>query len=279
VPHSRGLTVVVGTVDRGVDLYDAAALLHDGQWAGVYHKHYLPNYGVFDENRYFAAGREQAVFDRDGVALGVSICEDIWFAGGPVEEQVVRGGAELILNLSASPYHGRQGRPSAAQMLRTRARDHLAVVAYVNMVGGQDEVLFDGASLVVDPQGEILGRGRASSRRTWSWPTSTWTRSSRAPALHDSRLRRGRAVEGAEALPRVALPAPAAGPKTAAALPPGAPARDPLAEVYDALVHGTRDYVRKNGFDTVVLGLSGGIDSALCACVACDALGPRRWWA
>ena len=99
------MTLVVGTVEREADLFDAAAVLHDGRWAGVYHKHHLPNYGVFDEQRYFAPGRGNAVFVRDGVTLGVSICEDIWFPGGPIEEQAGRGGAEVLLNLSASPYH------------------------------------------------------------------------------------------------------------------------------------------------------------------------------
>ena len=158
VPHSAGMTLVVGTVQREAELFDAAAVLHDGRWAGVYHKHLLPNYGVFDEKRYFAPGHGNAVFVRDGVTFGVSICEDIWFPGGPVEEQAGRGGAELLLNLSASPYHaGKAGERRG--MLRTRATDCRAIVAYVNLVGGQDEVLHDGASLILGPQGESLAEG------------------------------------------------------------------------------------------------------------------------
>ena len=158
VPHSAGMTLVVGTVEREAELFDAAAVLHDGRWAGTYHKHHLPNYGVFDEKRYFAPGRGNAVFVRDGVTFGVSICEDIWFPGGPIEEQAGRGGAEVLLNLSASPYHaGKAG--ERRRMLRTRAMDNRAIIAYVNLVGGQDEVLHDGASLLLGPQGEVLAEG------------------------------------------------------------------------------------------------------------------------
>jgi len=273
LPHSAGMTLVVGTVDRGADLYDAAAVLHGGAWAGVYHKHHLPNYGVFDEHRYFAPGRANQVFIRGDVTLGVSICEDIWFPGDPLEEQALRGGAEVLLNLSASPYHaGKAG--ERQRMLRARATDHRAIVAYANLVGGQDEVLHDGASLILDPQGEVLARGAMFEEdlvvADLDLDAVLDTRS------HDPRRRGGRPA-GAEAGPvRVTL---AALPATAKpALPPraAATARGPEAEIYDALVLATRDYVRKNGFDTVVLGLSGGIDSALCACVAADALGPQR---
>ena len=129
----------MGTVERDGDFFDAAAVLHDGRWAGVYHKHHLPNYGVFDENRYFAPGRGNAVFVRDGVTLGVSVCEDIWFPGGPIEEQAERGGAEVLLNLRPRPTT--RARPaSGGACCATRAADHRAIVAYVNLVGGQDEV-------------------------------------------------------------------------------------------------------------------------------------------
>ena len=141
LPLTRGMTVVVGTVDRDFDLYNAAAVLHDGQWVGTYRKRYLPNYGVFDENRYFMPGTRNPVFVRGDTVIGINICEDIWYPGGPVEEQVIRGGAEIIVNLSASPYHAGKAQ-ARRRMLCTRASDNLAVVCYVNLVGrpGRDRV-------------------------------------------------------------------------------------------------------------------------------------------
>ena len=275
LPHTRGMTIIVGTVDRGVDLFDAAAVLHDGRWAGVYHKHYLPNYGVFDENRYFAPGRGNAVFVRGDVVLGVSICEDIWFAGGPIEEQVVRGGAEVVINLSASPYHAGKA-ADRRRMLGTRATDHLAIVAYANLVGGQDEVLHDGASLIVGEQGQVLAQGAPFAEDLIVADLDLEAVFN--ARLHDARLRGERALDGGGELPRIELTLPAAARAGKPALPPrDAPPELGLeAEIYEALVLGTRDYVRKNRFDTVVLGLSGGIDSALCACIACDALDPAQ---
>jgi NAD+ synthase (glutamine-hydrolysing) len=269
VPHSAGMTLVVGTVERTGGLFDAAAVLHDGRWAGVYHKHHLPNYGVFDEKRYFAAGDANEVFVRGDATLGVSICEDIWFPGDPIAEQAGRGGAEVLLNLSASPYHaGKAGERRA--MLRTRATDYRAIVAYVNLVGGQDEVLHDGASLVLGPRGEVLAEGAMFEEDlvVADLDLDAVAAARRAPGE--------RAAPGTADLPRVVLAPVAAPARPELAARAAAAVRDPEAEVYDALVLGTRDYVRKNGFDTVVLGLSGGIDSALCACIAADALGPRQ---
>jgi NAD+ synthase (glutamine-hydrolysing) len=267
LPHTRGMTVVVGTIERGEALYDAAAVLHDGAWAGCYHKRHLPNYGVFDERRYFEPGGTNLVFARGGVTLGISVCEDIWFAGDPIEEQARRGGAQVLVNLSASPYHaGKAG--ERRRMLRERATAQRAFVAYVNLVGGQDEVLHDGASLILGPGGEVVAAGAmfaedlvvadldlaavAAARRDAPWP---------------------KAAAGPEHVELTAIAAAAR-----SALPARAPAPEPSpeTEVYDALVLATRDYVRKNGFDTAVIGLSGGIDSALCACIAADALGPAR---
>ena len=273
VPHSAGMTLVVGTVEREAELFDAAAVLHDGRWAGVYHKHQLPNYGVFDEKRYFAPGRRNAVFVRDGVTFGVSVCEDIWFPDGPVEEQAGRGGAEVLLNLSASPYHaGKAG--ERRSMLRARATDCRAIVAYVNLVGGQDEVLHDGASLVLGPQGELLAAGAMFEEDLIVADLDLET-------VSEARQRAPRrpvdaAAQDAGELARIGLAATPAPAKPALPARQEPIARGPEAEVYDALVLATRDYVRKNGFDTVVLGLSGGIDSALCACIAADALGPRQ---
>ena len=308
LPHTAGMTVVVGTVDRDVDLYDAAAVLHDGRWMGTYRKRYLPNYGVFDENRYFMPATRNAVFVRGRAVIGVSICEDIWFPGGPIEEQVIRGGAEVIINISASPYHAGKAQ-ARGRMLCTRAADNLVVVCYCNLVGAQDEIVFDGASLIVNEQGQVLASGRMFEEDLIIADVDLEEVFN--ARLHDPRLRKGRVLDGGEATPRVELPlnfAPHLGtgaPAEVAAVAPSGrggagaaaegsaaatavatrPALEPhqapaplelTQEVYEALVLGTRDYVRKNGFETAVLGLSGGVDSALCACVAVDALGPGR---
>ena len=291
--ETRGMTVVVGTIDREIDLYNAAAVLHDGHLIGTYRKRYLPNYGVFDENRYFMPATRSPVFARDEAVIGVSICEDIWYPGGPVEEQIIRGGAELVLNLSASPYHAGKAQ-ARRRMLCTRAADNQAIVCYVNLVGGQDEIVFDGASLIVDEQGLVLAEGEMFEEDLVVADVEIDAVFS--ARLHDPRLRKERVLDGettarfelstiADDGPReteaegaggrsgsapvaaVALPRPALAPR------PTVVQRDLAAEIYDALVLGTRDYVRKNGFDTVVLGLSGGVDSALCACLAVDAVG------
>jgi len=288
LPLTRGMTVVVGTVDRDFDLYNAAAVLHDGQWVGTYRKRYLPNYGVFDENRYFMPGTRNPVFVRGASVIGVNICEDIWYPGGPVEEQVIRGGAEIILNLSASPYHA--GKAMARRrMLCTRASDNLAVVCYVNLVGGQDEIVYDGASLIVDEQGQVVAEGEMFVEDLVIADLDL--DSVFNARLHDPRLRKGRALDPGETSPRIDLPGPAGSPEPVAssggaavaletrpalAHRPAPEKRELVAEIYDALVLGTRDYVKKNRFETVVLGLSGGIDSALCACIVCDALGHQH---
>jgi NAD+ synthase (glutamine-hydrolysing) len=304
LPHTHGMTVVVGTVDRDVDLYNAAAVLHDGRWVGTYRKRYLPNYGVFDENRYFMPGTRNPVFVRDGTVIGLSICEDIWYAGGPLQEQVIRGGAEVVINLSASPYHAgkAQGR---RRMLCTRAADNLAVVCYANLVGAQDEIVYDGNSLIVDEQGQILAEGEMFVEDLVVADVELDAVFN--ARLHDPRLRKERALDSGESTPRIELPmgggsstaAPAAGGGGPAGAPGGAgggnggiatevvtrPALarrvaveqpDLVTEVYTALVLATRDYVHKNGFDTVVLGLSGGVDSALTACIAVDAIGAKQ---
>jgi NAD+ synthase (glutamine-hydrolysing) len=280
LPHTVGMTVVVGSIERDLDLYNSAAILHDGQWAGTARKRYLPNYGVFDENRYFNSEREAKVFRRGDVVFGVNVCEDIWVAGGPTEEQVVRGGAEIILNLSASPYHAMKA-DERRRMIGTRAADNMAIVVYVNMVGGQDEVVFDGASLVMDQNGHAIAEG-PMFREELIVADVDLDEVFNA-RLHDTRLRKERAMDENGPLERVDLAMPMAGSaagaaaaKPALAERPETPESDPIAEIYRALVLGCRDYVRKNGFESVVLGLSGGIDSALTAAIAVDALGPEH---
>src|SRR5882724_2333736 len=155
---SRGLTVVVGFVDKRDDIFNAAAILHDGACAGVYHKQYLPNYGVFDENRYFQAGTEAPVFAVGETSFAVNICEDIWYPTGPTTRQALAG-AELVVTINASPYHAGKGH-QRERMIATRAADDVVCLAFVNMVGGQDELVFDGGSLIVNERGEPVARGR-----------------------------------------------------------------------------------------------------------------------
>ena len=159
LPYTQGLTAVVGFVDVDSDIYNAAAVLHDGQLAGVYHKALLTNYAVFDEVRYFKAGEGFPLFELDGVIFGVSVCEDIWYPVGPPERQAAAG-AELLVNISASPYHLGKIR-GRERMLATRAADNVAVVAFCNQVGGQDELVFDGSSVIIDEWGKVVARGQA----------------------------------------------------------------------------------------------------------------------
>jgi NAD+ synthase (glutamine-hydrolysing) len=266
---TSGLTAVVGFVDKRDDIFNAAAVLHDGAVAGVYHKQYLPNYGVFDENRYFQAGTEAPVFTLGETRFAVNICEDVWYPTGPTTRQALAG-AELVVTINASPYHAGKGH-QRERMIATRAADDVVCLAFVNMVGGQDELVFDGGSLIVNERGETVGRGRQFAE---DFVVADLDLDAVFHArLHDSRRRKEK--RGAAEVPRIALPAVAA--STRPALPP----RDvvplaPVAEVYQALVLGTRDYVRKNGFKHVVIGLSGGIDSSVVAAIAVDALGKEN---
>jgi NAD+ synthase (glutamine-hydrolysing) len=274
-PHTAGMTVVVGTLERDVDLYNAAAVLHDGRWVGTARKRYLPNYGVFDENRYFTAERYTQVFRRGEVTFGVNICEDIWVAGGPAEEQAIRGGAEIILNCSASPYHALKAE-ERRRMIAQRAADNLAIVCFVNLVGGQDEIVFDGASLLLDERGRVLAEGPLFTEDLIVADVDlTGVFKAR---LHDTRLRKERALDDEEPLPRIDIMAANGKAPVRPPLPKRAAAveLEPEAEIYEALVLGVRDYVTKNGFRDVVLGLSGGIDSALTATIAVDALGAEH---
>ncbi len=266
---STGLVVVVGFVDRRDDIMNAAAVCHNGTLAGVYHKQYLPNYGVFDENRYFQAGVETPVFElgEDGPIFAVNICEDIWYPTGPTTAQTLAG-AEVVVSINSSPYHVGKVR-HREKMLATRAADHVGYLAFVNLVGGQDELVFDGQSMVFDPAGDRLALGRAFEEDlvVADLDLDAVFRA----RLRDSRRRKEKRV-AADPVRRVRLP-----PLQQVSRAP-VPARsteflDRDAEVYAALVTGTRDYVRKNGFRRVVVGLSGGIDSALTAAIAVDALG------
>ena len=267
---SKGITVVVGFVDADSDIHNAAAVAHDGEMVGVYHKMHLPNYGVFDEERYFGAGRECSVFVINGTHVGVNICEDIWQAIGPTVVQRAAGG-EVIVNISASPFHAGKLH-SREKMLSTRAADNEVFVAYVNMVGGQDELVFDGASTVFDPLGEMVAQGSQFEEELIVADLDV-------EAVFRSRLRDTRPrKEEASILRRVGSPKRVTlsefSADSRAPLPRHEPVRhNSVGEVYAALVMGTRDYVRKCGFSKVLIALSGGIDSSVVASIAADALG------
>jgi NAD+ synthase (glutamine-hydrolysing) len=242
--------------------YNSLAVLADGEVQGIYRKCDLPNYGVFDERRYFEPGTEPALVEVDGVAIGLTVCEDIWHPGFPESEEVA-GGASLVVNSSASPYHRGKGRAREG-MVAERARSNGAAFALCNMVGGQDELVFDGGSVVVASDGEVLARAAEFEPEILICDLL-------APAVGGS--------DGARS---------ARGVRTLAELSSGADPSEPVeqriaepiaseeVEVYSALTLGLRDYVEKNGFEHVVLALSGGIDSALVALIAVDALGADR---
>jgi NAD+ synthase (glutamine-hydrolysing) len=268
--ETEGIVALVGFPERGDDVFNSLAVLADGQVAAVYRKMVLPNYGVFDERRYFQAGEGPAIVHLGDVRIAPTVCEDIWVPGPPASEAALAGAA-LIVNASASPYHAGKG-VQREHMLIQRARDNIAVVALCNTVGGQDELVFDGHSVVIDHEGTVIARApqfeEALTLATIDVQAALTAR------LRDTRLRPPA---------RTALPqtrdlgaferSPAYGRPLGGEV---APLLDPIAEVYEALVLGVRDYVTKNGFPHVCLGLSGGIDSALVALIAADALGPDR---
>ncbi len=273
IEETAGLVTIIGFVDARQDIYDAAAVVYDKNVISVYHKIYLPNYGVFDENRYFKAGSECPVYDLNDIQFGVTICEDIWYATGPVSAQAFAG-AELILNISASPYHYGKGE-FRERMIRTRAADNIVIVAYNNLVGGQDELVFDGNSLISDEKGELLIRGKQFDEDLLI--TDIDVESVSRTRLHDTRWRKERLSERPEwtmrrfQIPDFELHQPKRDLKITQN-----EKMELLEEIYNALVLGTHDYVSKNGFQKVLLGLSGGIDSSLVAAIAVDALGPSN---
>jgi NAD+ synthase (glutamine-hydrolysing) len=272
---AREIVAVVGFPERSDDVYNALAVLSGGAIQATYRKVYLPNYGVFDEQRYFQAGRTGAVIDIGGSSVGLTICEDIWEPGPPASDEALAG-ATLIVNISASPYHAGKG-SERERMLAQRARENVSCVAFCALVGGQDELVFDGHSCVFDHTGATIARAAQFQEEMLVCDVDLGAAS--AARLRDASHRPAarRSEHEVAHLGRLTL----AGPERASARPALVQAlREPLApaeaEIYSALALGLRDYVAKNGFGHVVLGLSGGIDSALVACLAADALGPQR---
>ena len=261
--ETRGITAVVGFVDGEKEIYNAAAVLHDGAVSAVYRKMYLPNYSVFDEERYFKKGREPLIISLNGMDIGITICEDIWYPEGPVMIEAMAG-AEVIININASPFYYRKWK-LREEMVASRAADNSAAIAYVNAVGGQDELVFDGHSMVFDRQGNIMARGRSFEEELITVDISLPTKRLMS---HVSRL---------TTIKRVTLPKINSRPGylTLSAhgevVPPSL-----IEEVYKALVLGTRDYMAKNGFKNAIIALSGGIDSALVAAIAVEAIGKEN---
>jgi NAD+ synthase (glutamine-hydrolysing) len=272
--EARGLVAVVGFPERAQDVYNSAALLADGAIHAIYRKVHLPNYGVFDEHRYFQAGPAGAVIQLGANQIGLTVCEDIWEAGPPASDEALAG-ATLIVNISASPFHAGKGL-ERERMFAQRARENLACIAFCGLVGGQDELVFDGYSCVLDHTGETIAR--AAQFREELLVCDVDLEAAAAARLREAghrppARRSAGGVEVLAPLPAASSGAQAGGPATRSLAQPLMPVE---AEVYGALTLGLRDYVEKNGFDHVVLGLSGGIDSALVACVAVDALGAER---
>ncbi len=265
------IAALVGFVDKKEDIYNAAAILHNGKMVGSYSKTFLPNYGVFDEDRYFHVGTENVIFILKAIPIGPSICEDLWYPGDPIRTQALYGGAELIVNISSSPYHAGKS-AFREKMISTRASDNVAIVAYCNLVGGQDELVFDGGSLIFDQKGDLIVRGKQFEEDLILADLDM--EAVFRMRLHDPRIRREKSTNEEKSLKKIDLP----GQGRLAKKRPPIPKRenkplDRLSEIYSALVIGTGDYIRKNGFKKVLIGLSGGIDSALTASIAVDALG------
>ncbi len=303
VAESQGIAVVLGYVrplpagsppqhedEKGTpavppSICNSAAIGCDGRLIDAYDKIFLPNYGVFDEERYFTKGSVCPVYDIGGVRIGVNVCEDIWYAAGPSAVQR-QAGAELIVNINASPFHAGKSAYRRDHIVSTRAAEHGLFVAYLNTVGGQDELVFDGNSLICDPAGQVTARGPAFRE---ALILADIDLDSVPPLPPHSRPRHSHVEEliaPAGSPKTIKIPAPARaglGWQHSAPHPPLPPPEhsEPaemteIEEIYRALVMGTRDYLLKTGFSKAIVGLSGGIDSALTAVIAADALGPHN---
>ena len=302
---TENITVITGFVNKNFDIYNSAAILSNKKTAAIYNKQYLPNYSVFDEERYFQKGTENFIFKLGPITFGVNICEDIYYSSGPAKAQAISGGAELIINISASPYH--TGKiEEREKMLFTRAVDNRVNILYVNLVGGQDELVFDGNSMLIDEKGHILYRAKPFEEDSFIFDINA--ESINSTRLQDAKYKNQRDELRIDSntvkLIEIKKPAKKRGQKPV--LNPACPATVnsndgppdkhnyaglsaitgidyykkliscPEEEIFGALVLGTRDYIKKNGFTKVVFGLSGGIDSALVAVIATFAIGSEN---
>jgi NAD+ synthase (glutamine-hydrolysing) len=269
--HVTDGVAIVGFVEHDEDVHNAAAVLADGRVQAIYRKRFLPNYGVFDEARYFRAGDRPMVLDIDGARVGVVICEDIWYPA-PVAAELAEARLDVIACISSSPFHlAKAG--ARERMLQTRASDSAAALAYCNQVGGQDELVFDGRSVIIDHSGDVLARAPMFEADLLIADVELDLAAGRR--LREPLLRRLPRPDGPDPVAVASRPVAEAA-DGAAASPEMAPSPSEEGELWGALVLGVRDYVDKNGFPGVIIGLSGGIDSALTAAIAVDALGPDR---
>jgi NAD+ synthase (glutamine-hydrolysing) len=273
--NSKDITVIVGFVDQEASIYNAAAVAHNGKLIGKYHKIHLPNYGVFDEHRYFKPGFLCPVFIIDGIRIGVNICEDIWYDIGPTPIQK-DAGAEIIINLNASPYSANK-LAVRENILSQRALDSQLYISYTNLVGGQDELVFDGGSMVFGPNGKLIARGKQFTEDMVVVDIDLDDKNTDMKATSIAKTKQ-------ESLAKIGIPniiniSERQAPRTKSRpliKPAITQSLDHLSEIYSALLIGTRDYVQKCGFEKVVIGLSGGIDSSLTAVLAADALGSNN---
>jgi NAD+ synthase (glutamine-hydrolysing) len=268
---SRGVTLLVGTPYLDRDLSNACAVCSGGELKALVKKRFLPNYGVFDEFRYFAPGHDLYLFEHGEALVGVTVCEDMWQPGPPATDLALAG-AQLLVNVSASPFHLGKDR-EREEMFRTRARDNNAYVAFCNTVGGQDELIFDGHSAVIDDEGDVISRAPGFEEALLVVDVDL--SSVVARRLTDAR-RRALAKDRGDLGDVPTIHIGAAQERDHVAAPSIVPFADELEQMRQALELGLRDYVRKNGFEQVLVGVSGGIDSALVAALAVEALGADR---
>ncbi len=272
--ETRAITAVIGFINKENVLYNSAAVINDQKIEGIYNKIFLPNYGVFDEKRYFKPGSIYSVFKFNDITFGVNICEDIWITGDVTEVQVFGGGAELVINISSSPYQIGKIK-TRERMLSTRASDNHVAIVYTNLVGGQDELVFDGGSMIFDHKGNLIAKAKQFKEDFLTVDIDlTKVSSDRLYASYHKKPEivkfKKKKVKKIFLTERKLLNEK---PSIKWGIPP---IKNSLEEVYNALILGTRDYVRKNGFKRVVIGMSGGIDSALSSVIAVDALGKEN---
>lgn len=264
------IVAVVGFVGVDEDIHNSAAIIHDGRLVDVYHKIFLPTYSVFDEDRYFKKGDRITIYEINGCKVGVNICEDIWYPDGPAHLQALAG-AELIINISASPYYAGK-RSYREKMVSVRAMDNISMIAYMNLVGGQDELVFDGGSFIVNPMGEIIARAKIFEEDLLFADIDV--ESVLRIRLHDPRMRK-ESDEAKKVVERIFVSSFME--RKREEIVPEKVENPPIEEeVLKALIVGTHDYVRKNGFEKVLIGLSGGMDSSLVAAIAVEALGAEN---
>ncbi len=271
----KDIIAIVGFVDRKDDIYNAAAVMYNRKLIDTYHKMYLPNYGVFDEVRYFQAGTRCPIYKIGDTCFGITICEDIWYPEGPTRIQALAG-AEVIININASPYRIGKGK-FRENMLSTRALDSIAIIVYLNTAGGQDELVFDGDSMILDQNGHIIARGQQFKEDLIIIDLNLDAVSMKR--LHAPRRRQEVVKLEKETVEVITIPVEK---KLHEERSMPCPllmeyrVLEPLEEIYEALVLGTSDYVRKNGFKGVVIGQSGGVDSSLVSSLAVDAIGKEN---